>query len=83
MKEISGFSERVFALINTTEYNGDGKYSVKVINETELTDLGFQEGIEEDVIIRGYTNRSVKVKDMDVSDVADTEYTGCLLVRLA
>ena len=82
MKEITGKSERMFALINTTEYNGDGQYSVKVIGETELKDYGFTNGLDEEVNIKGY-KQPYKVRNMDVSDVADTEYTGCLLVRLA
>lgn len=85
MREISGTSEKVFVLINTTEYNGDGQYSVKVLNESELEDVGFTDGVNEEVDLRGYApnNRTWRVRQMDVNDVADTEYSGCILIRIA
>lgn len=84
MKEISGTCKKVFAIINTTEYNNDGSYSVKVVEETELQEFGFVSGMKEEIYIKGMPlDRPHLIKDMDVNDVAECNESGCLLVRIA
>lgn len=78
-KIIEGTCEKIFALINTTAYNGDGKYCVQVIAETELEDMGFQKGVDDEVVV----NESIcPIKHMEINDVATTDYYGCLLIRI-
>ena len=54
-KIIEGTCEKMFCLINTTEYNNDGKYCVQVISESELESVGFQQGVNTDVYIKGHS----------------------------
>ena len=81
-KIIEGTCEKMFCLINTTEYNNDGKYCVQVISESELKSVGFQQGVNTDVCLKGH-NQMYSIKQMDVNDVADTDFSGCLLIRIA
>ena len=41
MKTIGGSVEKVFAVINTTNYNDDGKYAVTIAKMSELPEVGF------------------------------------------
>lgn len=71
MKEING-NVKMFVIINTTNYNKDGKYGVTVCNFEELFELGFDE--RED---------KKKLDDMEVDDLILTDYVGCYVMRIA
>ena len=78
-KIIEGRCERMFCVINTTEYNGDGKYSVQVVSQNELADVGFVDGLRSHIIMNGIDI----IGQMEVTDVANTDWSGCLLIRIA
>ena len=82
-KIIEGTCEKMFCLINTTEYNDDGRYCVQVISENELKDMGFSKGINDLITIKGMPDREYRIGQMDINDVADTDFSGCLLIRIA
>lgn len=71
MKEING-DVRMYVIINTTDYNDDGKYGVTICNFTELFQLGFD--AEDDW---------KQINDMNVNDLIVTNYKGCFLMRIA
>ena len=79
-KIIEGTCEKMFCLINTTEYNNDGKYCVQVVSQNELPNVGFIEGLNTIISIEG---KEYRVEQMDVNDVANTDFSGCLLIRIA
>lgn len=71
MKEISGDS-RMWLVVNTAEYNEDGRWAVQAANLDELDGLGFS--VED----RGRIDR------MSVSEVlTDWDYRGLIVIRLA
>ena len=79
-KSIDGDVRR-FIIINTTEYNGDGKYGVIDCSYNELADYGFRPDDETDLTIN---NRYVKADDMGIGEVAEsTSYRGAYLMRIA
>lgn len=82
-KIIEGTCEKMFCLINTTEYNNDGKYCVQVISQNELKDMGFDKGVDSEITLKGYPNDTFTIESMDVNDVANTDWDGCLLIRIA
>ncbi len=71
---------RRYAVINTTEYNEDGRYGIQVSDYDGLRELGVN--YDDDVAIVG-SGRFCKVMDMNVGDVATTDYKGAYLMRLA
>ena len=79
-KIIEGTCEKMFCVINTTEYNNDGKYCVQVVSQNELPNVGFIEGLNTIISIEG---KEYRVEQMDVNDVANTDFSGCLLIRIA
>lgn len=71
MKTIEGSVEKVFAVINTTKYNDDGKYAVTIAKMSELPDLGFE------------ANEINKLDDVEVDTLMTTDYVGAFVMRLA
>ena len=71
MKTIEGSVEKVFAIINTTKYNDDGKYAVTIAKMSELPDLGFD------------ANEINKLDDVEVDTLMTTDYVGAFVMRLA
>lgn len=71
---------RKFAVINTTEYNEDGNYSVQVVGYDELEGLGIN---EKDSLSRVSDNEDVFVEDLNIGDLATTDYKGAYVMRIA
>ena len=71
MKTIGGSVEKVFAVINTTNYNDDGKYAVTIAKMSELPDLGFE------------ANEIDKLDNVEVDTLMTTDYVGCYVMRIA
>lgn len=71
MKEING-DARVFVVINTTEYNNDGKWCVQTASFAQLPELGF-------------TTEDLKTIDgITVGWMVDHfDYKGVLVIRIA
>lgn len=63
---------RVFSVINTTEYNDDGRWSVVNVGIDELDALGF----DEDDVKR---IRSLKVGGV----INDFDFAGVIVIRVA
>ena len=71
MKEING-DTRVFVVINTTEYNNDGKWGVITASLDEMDGLGFN---KEDV---------KRLDEMLVGEIlTDWDFTGVIVIRIA
>ena len=71
MKEIVG-NIKMFVLINTTNYNKDGEYSVTVGNLNEMKELGFD------------TEEEINALDMlEVDSIITTDFVGCYVMRIA
>lgn len=63
---------RTYLVVNTTEYNNDGKWAVQSAHLDELDALGF--GVE-DVL---------RISLMGVGSVlSDWDYDGCMVIRVA
>ena len=71
MKTIEGSVEKVFAVINTTKYNDDGKYAVTIAKMSELPDLGFD------------AEEINKLDNVEVDTLMITDYVGAFIMRLA
>ena len=71
MKTIGGSVEKVFAVINTTNYNDDGKYAVTIAKMSELPDLGFD------------AEEINKLDNVEVDTLMITDYVGCYVMRIA
>ena len=71
MKTIGGSVEKVFAVINTTNYNDDGKYAVTIAKMSELPDLGFD------------AEEINKLDNVEVDTLMTTDYVGCYVMRIA
>ena len=71
MKTIGGSVEKVFAVINTTNYNDDGKYAVTIAKMSELPDLGFD------------AEEINKLDNVEVDTLMITDYVGAFVMRLA
>ena len=71
MKRIAG-NVKMFVLINTANYNNDGKYCVTIGNLAEMKDLGFS------------TEEEIRTLDrLEVDELATTDYLGCYVMRIA
>lgn len=70
MKKIQG-NNKMFVVINSTNYNNDNNYSVQVANLSELAELGFDK------------EQRNKLDEADVDDLMFTDYTGCYVIRIA
>ena len=71
---------RKFAVINTTEYNEDGNYSVQVVDYSALDDLGIS---DKDTITRVSDKTEMFVSELNVGDIAETDYKGAYVMRIA
>ena len=71
MKTIEGSVEKVFAVINTTNYNDDGKYAVTIAKMPELPEVGFN------------ADEINKLDNVEVDTLMITDYVGCYVMRIA
>ena len=71
MKTIGGSVEKMFAVINTTNYNDDGKYAVTIAKMSELPEVGFN------------ANEINKLDDVEVDSLMTTDEVGCYVMRIA
>ena len=71
MKTIGGSVEKVFAVINTTNYNDDGKYAVTIAKMSELPDVGFN------------ADEIDKLDNFEVDSLITTDEVGCYVMRIA
>ena len=71
MKVIEGSVEKVFAVINTTNYNDDGKYAVTIAKMSELPEVGFN------------ADEINKLDNVEVDTLMITDYVGCYVMRIA
>ena len=71
MKTIGGSVEKVFAVINTTNYNDDGKYAVTIAKMSELPEVGFN------------ADEIDKLDDVEVDSLITTDEVGCYVMRIA
>ena len=71
MKRIDGSIENVYVVINTTNYNNDGKYAVTTAKLSEMAELGF--GVDE----------LKKLSKMEVDEIGTTDFVGCYVMRIA
>ena len=71
MKVIEGSVEKVFAVINTTNYNDDGKYAVTIAKMSELPEVGFN------------ADEIDKLDNFEVDSLITTDEVGCYVMRIA
>lgn len=71
MKTIGGSVEKVFAVINTTNYNDDGKYAVTIAKMSELPEVGFN------------ADEIDKLDNFEVDSLIITDEVGCYVMRIA
>lgn len=71
---------RKFAVINTTEYNNDGNYAVQVVDYDGLEGLGIN---ERETIVRVSDNEELFVGDLNIGDLATTDFKGAYVMRIA
>ena len=71
MKTIGGSVEKVFAVINTTNYNDDGKYAVTIAKMSELPEVGFN------------ADEIDKLDDVEIDSLMTTDEVGCYVMRIA
>ena len=71
MKTIGGSVEKVFAVINTTNYNDDGKYAVTIAKMSELPEVGFN------------ADEINKLDNVEVDTLMITDEVGCYVMRIA
>lgn len=71
MKTIGGSVEKVFAVINTTNYNDDGKYAVTIAKMSELPEVGFN------------ADEIDKLDNFEVDSLITTDEVGCYVMRIA
>lgn len=71
---------RKFAVINTTEYNNDGNYAVQVVDYDGLEGLGIN---EREAIVRVSDNEELFVGDLNIGDLATTDFKGAYVMRIA
>lgn len=71
MKTIEGSVEKVFVVINTTNYNNDGKYCVTTAKLSEMENLGFDE------------EEMGNLDKIDIDTLVSTYFEGCYVMRIA
>ncbi len=71
---------RRYAVINTTEYNEDGIYAVQVSDYDGLDGLGFNEG---ETVTRVSDKTELFVSELNVGDIATTDFVGAYIMRIA
>lgn len=71
---------RRFIIINTTEYNEDGKYGVIDCGYYELDDYGVH---RTDTVIRVSDKSKIYPEELYVGDIATTDFVGAYIMRVA
>lgn len=71
---------RKFAVINTTEYNEDGNYSIQVVDFDALEDLGVN---DKEMVTRVSDKTEMFVSELAVGDIAETDFKGAYVMRIA
>ena len=71
---------RRFAVINTTEYNGDGNYAIQVVDFDGLEGLGVN---DKEKVTMVSDKTEMFVGELAVGDIAETEYRGAYVMRIA
>lgn len=71
---------RKFAVINTTEYNGDGNYAIQVVDFDGLEGLGVN---DKEKVTRVSDKNEMFVSELAVGDIAETDYRGAYVMRIA
>lgn len=71
---------RRFAVINTTEYNNDGNYAIQVVDFDALEGLGVN---DKEKVTRVSDKNEMFVSELAVGDIAETDYKGAYVMRIA
>lgn len=71
---------RKFAVINTTEYNGDGNYAIQVVDFDGLEGLGVNDKKKVTMVS---DKTEMFVSELAVGDIAETDYRGAYVMRIA
>ena len=71
---------RRFAVINTTEYNEDGNYAIQVVDFDGLEGLGVN---DKEMVTRVSDKNEMFVSELAVGDIAETDYKGAYVMRIA
>lgn len=71
---------RKFAVINTTEYNGDGNYAIQVVDFDGLEGLGVN---DKETVTRVSDKTEMLVSELAVGDIAETDFKGAYVMRIA
>ena len=71
---------RKFAVINTTEYNEDGNYAIQVVDFDGLEGLGVN---DKETVTRVSDKTEMFVSELAVGDIAETDYKGAYVMRIA
>jgi hypothetical protein len=71
---------RRFAVINTTEYNEDGNYAIQVVDFDGLEGLGVN---DKEKVTRVSDKTEMFVSELAVGDIAETDYKGAYVMRIA
>lgn len=71
---------RRFAVINTTEYNEDGNYAIQVVDFDGLEGLGVN---DKEMVTRVSDKTEMFVSELAVGDIAETDYKGAYVMRIA
>lgn len=71
---------RRYAVINTTEYNEDGNYSIQVVDFDALDGLGVS---DKETVTRVSDKTEMLVSELNVGDIAQTDFVGAYVMRIA
>ena len=71
---------RKFAVINTTEYNEDGNYAIQVVDFDGLEGLGVN---DKETVTRVSDKTEMFVSELAVGDIAQTDFKGAYVMRIA
>lgn len=71
---------RRYAVINTTEYNEDGNYSIQVVDFDALDGLGVS---DKETVTRVSDKTEMLVGELNVGDLAQTDFAGAYVMRIA
>lgn len=71
---------RRFAVINTTEYNGDGNYAIQVVDFDGLEGLGVN---DKEKVTMVSDKTEMFVSELAVGDIAETDFKGAYVMRIA
>lgn len=72
IKTIEGSVDKVFVMINSTNYNNDGNYCVNVGHLDDMVKLGITD------------QKQIEALDkLAIDEVAMTDFVGCYVIRIA